>query len=323
MGSHLLYHLLLQNDEVRAIHLASSDLNAVKGVFGYYSAEADALFNKIQWVEASVNDIPALEKAFKDISHVYHCAAMVSFAPSDAQKMRKVNIEGTANIVNLSISCNIKKLCFVSSVAAIENGNEGELMDEADNWNSAKDKSDYALTKYGAEMEVWRASQEGIETVIVNPGVVLGPGFWHKGSGKMFSHVKKGLSFYTKGITGFVGVQDVALAMIGLMGSEISNERFILVSENLSFKRILWLIADFMQKERPKIKVDRFMSEVIWRFEVIRSKIFLSPPLLTKYTARSSVANHPYTADKIKDAIGFEFEEISSCVQKTVAHFEF
>lgn len=323
MGSHLLYHLLVQNDEVKAIHMASSDLTAVKEVFGYYTTEAESLFNKIRWVEASLNDIPALELAFEDITHVYHCAAVVSFASSDYQKMRRVNIEGTTNIVNLCIANNIVKLCFVSSVAAIENGNKGELMDEEDNWNMATDKSDYALTKYGAEMEVWRASQEGIDMVIVNPGVILGPGFWHKGSGKMFTRVNKGLSFYTEGITGFVGVQDVSRAMIELMASEITNQRFILVSENLSFKRVLWLIADVMHKEKPKKKINRFMSELIWRFEFLRSKISVSPPLLTKYAARSSVSNHPYTAEKIKNALGFEFEEISSCVQKTVAHFKF
>jgi dihydroflavonol-4-reductase len=321
VGSHLLYHLLLQNDEVKAIHMASSDLNAVREIFGYYTAKAESLFNKIQWVEASLNDIPALEKAFTEITQVYHCAALVSFASSDHQKMRRVNIEGTTNIVNLCISNNIEKLCFVSSVAAIENGQIGELMDEEDNWNIARDKSDYALTKYGAEMEVWRASQEGIDVIIVNPGVILGPGFWHKGSGKMFSHVNRGLSFYTEGITGFVGVQDVVLAMIELMASDISNQRFILVSENLSFKRVLWMIADLMHKKKPNIKVNRFMSELIWRFEYFRSKLFSSPPLLTKYTARSSVSNHPYTAEKIKNVLNFEFEGISSCIQKTVTHF--
>ena len=127
--------------------------------------------------------------------------------------------------------------------------------------------------------------------------------------------------FYTEGITGFVGVQDVVLAMIELMASDISNQRFILVSENLSFKRVLWMIADLMHKKKPNIKVNRFMSELIWRFEYFRSKLFSSAPLLTKYTARSSVSNHPYTAEKIKNVLNFEFEGISSCIQKTVTHF--
>ena len=323
VGSHLLYHLVLENDRVRAIHMRSSDLNAVKNIFSYYSTESEALFNKIRWVEADLNDVPALEQAFKDITQVYHCAAMISFVPSDYQKMRRVNIEGTTNIVNLCISNHIEKLCFVSSIAAIENDSEGIMMDESDNWNNASDKSGYAITKYGAEMEVWRASQEGVEVVIVNPGVILGPGFWHKGSGNMFRRVNKGLKFYTEGITGFVGVEDVVLAMIRLMGSEISNQRFILVSENLSFKKILSLISDSLHKEKAKIRVNKFMIQLAWRIEYLRSTITLSEPILTKYSARSSVSNHPYTSKKIINGLeGFEFDDIKSCVQKTAIHFE-
>lgn len=323
VGSHLLYHLLLKNNtQVRAIHTQSSDLTAVKKVFGYYSSNGDALFNKIRWVEADLNTIPALELAFQDITHVYHCAAMISFSSGEYQKMRRVNIEGTTNIVNLCIANQIKKLCFVSSVAAIENGNEGELVNESDNWTNTSDKSGYSITKYGAEMEVWRGSQEGIDVIIVNPGVILGSGFWHKGTGNMFRRINNGLKFYTEGITGFVGVKDVVQAMILLMSSDVINQRFILVSENLSFKKVLSLIADSLNKERPKIKINKFMSEVLWRFEFLRSRITLSAPLLTKYTAKSSVSNHPYTAEKIENTVGFEFTKISNCINSTAIHFK-
>lgn len=323
VGSHLLYHLVLDNDRVRAIHMKSSDLNAVKRVFSYYSPQFEALFNKIRWVEADLNDVPALEQAFTDITRVYHCAAMISFASSDYQKMRRVNIEGTTNIINFCISNHIEKLCFVSSIATIENDSEGIMMDESDSWNNSSDKSGYAITKHGAEMEVWRASQEGVDVVIVNPGVILGPGFWHKGSGNMFSRVNRGLKFYTEGITGFVGVEDVVRAMIRLMGSEISNQRYILVSENLSFKKTFALISDSLHKEKAKIRVNKIMIQLFWRIEYLRSKITLSEPLLTKYSARSSVSNHPYSSKKIITALaGFEFENIKSCVQKTATHFE-
>ena len=322
VGSHLLYHLLLKNNiQVRAIHTQSSDLNAVKKVFTYYSSNGESLFNKIRWVEADLNTIPALELAFQDITQVYHCAAMISFSSREYQKMRRVNIEGTTNIVNLCISNHIKKLCFVSSIAAIENGNEGELVNESDNWTNTSDKSGYSITKYGAEMEVWRGSQEGIDVIIVNPGVILGSGFWHKGTGTMFRRINNGLKFYTEGITGFVGVKDVVQAMILLMSSDVTNQRFILVSENLSFRKVLSLIAASLNKETPKIKINKFMSELLWRFEFLRSRITLSVPLLTKYTARSSVSNHPYTSEKIENTLGFEFTKISDCINNTAAHF--
>jgi len=322
VGSHLLYHLLLENELVRAIHQKNSDLLGVKKVFRYYTKDAEKLFAKIRWVEADLNDITALELAFEGISHVYHCAALVSFDSKDYQKMRRINIDGTTNIVNISIANDIKKLCFVSSVAAIENGAEGELMDESDNWNSSTDKSGYAITKYGAEMEVWRASQEGIPVVIVNPGIILGPGFWHKGSGKLFRNVMKGLPFYTTGVTGFIGVRDVVKIMILLMDSDISNERYVLVSENLSYKEVLFMIADALQKKRPGIKINKFMSACIWRFEFLKSKITLSSPLLTRRTAKSALSNHPYTSQKIKDALGIEFEPIQNCIQRIAVHLK-
>ncbi len=323
VGSHLLYYLLLENDSVRAIHQKNSDLNAVKRIFKYYGAEAEGLFIKIRWVEASLNDIPALETAFDDIKYVYHCAALVSFDSKDYQEMRRVNIEGTTNIVNLCIGHHINKLCFVSSVAAIENGAEGKLMDESDEWNNATDKSDYAISKYGAEMEVWRASQEGIPVVIVNPGVILGSGFWQKGSGKYFTNVQKGLKFYTEGLTGFVGVQDVVNIMIRLMNSSVVNERFVLISENLSYKNVLFMIADALKKDRPKIRINKFMISFIWRFEYLRSKITLSSPLLTRRSAKSALSNHPYTAQKIKTLLGFEFEPIQNCIERIATESKF
>ena len=321
VGSHLLYHLLLENDSVRAIHQKNSDLNAVKKVFQYYGVQGDDLFNKIRWVEAELNNIPELEMAFENIHQVYHAAALVSFLSSDYQKMRRVNIEGTTNIVNLCISNQVKKLCFVSSVAAIENAASGVIMDESDNWNSAADKSGYAITKYGAEMEVWRASQEGVPVVIVNPGVIIGSGFWHKGSGRMFTKVQDGLKFYTTGITGFVGVKDVVKIMQRLMNSNVINQRFIVVSENLSYKQVLQSIAKSLNKDKPSIRINKLMSECIWRIEFLRSKITLSPPLLTKRTARSALANHQYTADKIRKELNFEFEAIDTCIQNTAQSF--
>lgn len=323
VGSHLLYHLLLKkNTRLRAIHMQSSDLTAVKRVFSYYGSNGADLFNNIHWVEADLNNIPSLEVAFQGITHIYHCAAMVSFSSGDYQKMRRVNIEGTTNIVNLCISNQIKKLCFVSSVAAIENGIEGELIDESDNWNNSSDKSGYAITKYGAEMEVWRGSQEGVDVVIVNPGVILGSGFWHKGTGNMFGRINKGLNFYTDGIAGFVCVKDVVQAMMLLMSSEVINERFILVAENLSFRKVLSMIADSLNKEKPKIKINKFLSEFLWRFELLRSKMTFTAPLLTKYSARASVSNHPYTSEKIEKTFGFKFTSISDCITDTANHFK-
>ncbi len=321
LGSHLLYELLLENKSVKAIYQQTSDLNVVKKVFSYYTHDFESFYKRIIWVEAELSDISSLELAFHEISFVYHCAAFVSFNPSDYQKMRKINIGGTGNIVNLCILNSIKKLCFVSSIAAVENGNK-KVTDETEPWNSAVYKSGYAITKFGAEMEVWRASQEGIDVVIVNPGVILGSGFWHKGTGKFFSLINNGFKFYTEGVTGFVGVKDVVKTMCELMKSDIKNERFIVVAENLSYKNVFFLIADSFNKKRPKIKVSKFLSEVLWRLDYLKSKFTGFNPVLTKNNARSSQTKTFYSSNKIKTSINFEFESVEKTIKSIVKDFK-
>jgi nucleoside-diphosphate-sugar epimerase len=322
VGSHLLYHLSCENSELRAIYRRSSDLNGVKKVFGYYGDQGVSLFERIRWVEADLLDISSLEEAFQGVTHVYHCAAMISFSTSDYQKMRRVNIEGTTNIVNICISNRIEKLCYVSSVAAIENRAEGEITDESENWTNTAGKSGYAITKYGAEMEVWRATQEDIPVVIVNPGVIFGSGPWDRGSGTMFSRVDSGLPFYTTGVTGFVDVRDVVKIMILLMNREIQNDRFILVSENLTYKDVLFKIAESLNKPKPRIRIKKWMTEIIWRLESVKSKITLSTPLLTKHTAQSSVSNHPFSSQKVIDVLGYEFTKIGDCIDRVATNYK-
>jgi len=321
VGSHLLYHLSRDQQEIRAIHRRSSDLNAVRRVFSYYGEDQEDLFERIRWVEADLLDLSSLETAFEKVSRVYHCAAVVSFDSADYQKMRKANIEGTTNVVNLCIDFKVEKLCYVSSVAAIENKAEHEVMDENDSWSSTAEKSGYAITKYGAEMEVWRASQEGLPVVIVNPGVILGSGNWHRGSGTLFRRVDKGLPFYTTGLTGFVDVEDVVRIMISLMNSDIQNERFVVVSENLSYEEVLNGIAEAMKRTKPKIRITRWMAELVWRFEYLKSKITLSPPLLTKYTARSSTSEQLYSSKKVIEALDYDFNPIGVCIARVVRNY--
>ncbi len=322
VGSHLLYHLLQDENSVKAIHQKTSDINAIKKVFSYYTTNFEAIFNKIIWLEAELNDVPALEIAFKDVTSVYHCAAFVSFDPADYKKMRRINIDGTTNIVNLCISNTIKKLCFVSSIAAVEKNIKNEIIDELESWNSETQKSGYAITKYGAEMEVWRASQEGVDVVIVNPGVILGSGFWHKGSSNLFTKINNGFNFYTEGVTAFIGVKDVVQIMRKLMQSPIKNERFILVAENISFKTLFYQIADALDKNRPKIKVSSFLSSLIWRLDWIKNKITGKMPLITKHSAESSQSKFYFSSKKIELALKYKFEKINTVTQDIGKNFK-
>jgi len=321
VGAHLLYHLTQENEVVRAIYRSKNKLEKVKKVFSFYTDDVATSFNKIEWVEADITDVPSMVPVFVDVDYVYHCAALISFDPKDYIEMRKVNIHGTAIVVNLSIDAKVKKLCFVSSIATIGDAINGVPITEENERNEQTKNYGYSITKFGAEMEVWRASQEGVEVVIVNPGVILGGGFFETGSGTLFAKVAKGMPFYTEGVTGFVGVEDVVKAMMGLMKSKLKNERFILVSENNSFKDIFFAIADGLGKKRPSIKVGKLITSIIWRLDWVLTRVTRKTPFLTKQSAKSAHSKTLYSSEKIKKSFDFKFTPIDAVIKKTCKEY--
>ncbi len=318
VGSHLLLDLVKSGEKVRAIHRKSSDLEAVKKVFSFeHSNEvAHKFFRQIEWMEADLNDIPALEKAFSGIHLVYHCAALVTFDPSAYQKLRKANIEGTANIVNFCIKNKIQKLCYVSSIATFDKKPGENIISESSTWNKEEEHSMYAITKYGAEIEVWRASQEGVPVVIVNPGVIIGPGFWNSGGGELFKKVNEGLKYHFPKVTGFVGVYDVVKIMQQLMNSSIVNEEFILVSENLSFRKIINMTARSLGKSEPSKELKPWMVFVGWISEKSLS-LFGRKRRLTRQSIKGLYEESYYSSDKIKEQMDAEFERMEPVIERT------
>ena len=318
VGAHLLVQLLNKGKTIKAIR-RSDDLKLTRKIFSYYFNDVEDAINKIEWHNADILDINALKDVFKDgITEVYHCAATVSFNPKDKQTMMAVNINGTANIVNLSLIYKVKKLCHVSSIAALGRTELPEsFVTEDTHWKQSKQNSNYAVSKYGGEREVWRGIQEGLDAVIVNPSVILGPGDWDKGSAQIFSTLAKGTMFYTKGVNGYVDVKDVAKAMITLMDGDIVNERFVLSAENLSYYDLFSKMLFVYGKKAPAIHATRPLLEVGWRVEKLKSFLTGISPLITKETARTSRNKYNYSSDKIIKALDFAFIPIDKTIIDT------
>ncbi len=269
----MLYFLLKDGQTVRAIRRKSSDLKAVKEVFSFYSETSEIgenLFRKIEWMDADITEIPSLSDAFIGITHVYHAAALISFKTKDYAKLIKTNIEGTANVVNLCLTNNIQKLIHVSSIATLGKEDNGILISEKTEWNPENENSMYSISKYGAEMEVWRATQEGLDAVIVQPGVIIGSGHWSSGSGVIFNSVAKGIPFYTSGGIGIVDVKDVVKAMILLMHNQVVSESFVLVGKNIYYKELLSEIALNLKKKSPNKKAPKrgFFKKNRWALSI-------------------------------------------------------
>lgn len=318
VGAHLLFKLVDSGENIRAIYRREKTLKRVKHVFSYFSDNAESLFETIDWVEADINDIPKLKEAFKDITYVYHCAAFVSFEPDKYRQLRKINIEGTANIVNLCISHSVKKICYVSSIAAIGNHEDSEkLIDEETAWNPEEDNSVYAITKYGAELEVWRGTQECLDAVIVNPGVILGAGYWNGGSsGSLFKKIYNGMRYYVNGVVGYVDVFDVVNTMVLLMNSNIKNEGYILVAENLSFKIFQNKVAKALNVNSPKKEAKAWLLGIAWRLDWLKHKLFGTRRSLTKQSAKSAISISKYDNAKIKNDLDFTFKPIEKSINE-------
>jgi nucleoside-diphosphate-sugar epimerase len=328
VGSYLVLHLAEKGLTISAIYRNEKAIQKTKDLFIMYNKAH--LFDNIKWISADITDIPSLEIAFENIDYVYHCAAKISFDPRDQEKLRKINIEGTANIVNFCLTNNVKKLTYVSSIAAlgdlpehhptIQNGvATSKIIDEETDWNPEKPHSDYAISKYGAEMEIWRGQQEGLDVIILNPGVILGaiPKSWNRneGSFKIITAVARGLKYYTKGTTGFVGVYDVVNCMVQLMESDNTSQRYILVAENLSYKKICELIADTLKVKPPRKEASKWLTELAWRFNWVAANIFRQQRTFTKAIAKSIHTKDFYSSQKIQNDLSYDFKSIASVIE--------
>jgi nucleoside-diphosphate-sugar epimerase len=303
IGNELIKQLLNTGEKVKAI---------------YHSAPISFSHPSLEIVQCDILDVTALEEAMERITHVYHCAALVSYDPKDKEQLLKINIEGTANVVNACIDAGIEKLVHVSSVAALGRIREEEIVTEKMNWTEETNNSTYGKSKYYGEMEVWRGIGEGLKGVIVNPSLILGGDNWETGSSAIFKNVYNEFPWYTEGISGFVDVRDVARAMILLMNSEITSERFILNGENLSYREIFSSIAKCFGKKPPSKKVTLFLAELIWRLEAIKTRFTGKKHLLTKETARTAQAKVYFDNSRILRALPqFHFTQIKDTIEFT------
>ncbi len=317
LGSHLLYELASKGKKIKALVRNLESKKEILQTFSFYTPNPDLLLQQLEFAIGDVLDVFSLLDALEGVEQVYHCAAMVSFSPKDADRMLKTNIEGTANVVNACLEKKIKKLCHVSSVAALGKAMDNDEVTEETFWKNSSENSVYSISKYSSEREVWRGVQEGLQAIVVNPTVILGPGNWEKGSSNLFRSSKKGMKFYTHGITGFVDVRDVASCMIQLMESSISNERFIITSENIAYRDFFNWANSAFNNSVPTIYAYPFLSNLVWRLEKIICFFTQTEPLITRETTRSAHQQNYFSNHKVTAALQHVFIPVKESINHT------
>lgn len=320
LGSHLLFELVRSGKKVRAIRRRAGREAMVRKVFGYYAGNADQLFGNIEWVDADLMDFGAMEEALSGVREVYHAGAVVSFYPKDHQAMLNVNIEGTASLINQSLHKGVEKFCYVSSVATLGRADHNGLSDEETHWIPSRKNSVYSQSKYGAEREVWRGMEEGLNAVIVQPSVIIGPGYWEENSG-LFRLVHQGLKYATKGVNGYVDARDVSRTMALLMENNCFGERFISSADNLSYLEFFTLVARHMNKPAPSVIVPPFLTGLAWRVEAVRSALTGAKPEITREMAITTTQVYTYSNRKIRERLGFEFRPLEDSIRDTCERF--
>lgn len=231
--------------------------------------------------------------------------------------MYQVNVEGTANVVNLSIEQNLSRFLHVSSVAAIGRKTKSEIANEDKKWEDDKANTHYAISKHKAELEVWRGFAEGLNGVIINPSTILGYGDWHTSSTAIFKSAYKEFPWFTKGVNGFVGVEDVAEAAVQLYLSEIRDKRFIINADNVSFQQLFNWIAENFDKRKPYREATPFLAEIAWRVEGLKSFLTGKKALLTKETAGVSQNKTRFDNGALLKALsGFSYTPLETVIKK-------
>lgn len=313
LGAYIIKNLVEKGHSVRALRRSTSKRP-------FYIPEP--VWEKVEWVEGDVLDVVALQEGMEGVDTVIHSAAIVSFLKENRRAMYSVNVNGTANVVNVALEGGVKRLLHVSSVAALGRTLNAQTVSEEKKWENTRANTHYAITKHQAEMQVWRGFAEGLEGVIINPSTILGFGNWHQSSCAIFKNAYREFPWYTRGVNGFVGVEDVAEAAVRLLFSGISEKRFIVNAENRSFQSLFTAIAEGFGKRPPHRYASKTMSELAWRTESVKARLAGTKPLLTKETAKIAHSHTSFDNTALLSALpGFQFTPLDTVIQKACANY--
>jgi nucleoside-diphosphate-sugar epimerase len=312
VGAYLLRWLIKEGyQNVRALYRPGADRSSTT-----------AINEQINWVSGDVLDIISLEDATEGVQQIYHSAAMISFNQKDRKEMLQVNVEGTANIVNVALYNRVKRLLQVSSVAAIARIKPGQTLTENNQWERSPYNTQYGLSKYLSEQEVWRGFAEGLEVVVVNPSIILGVHRWNSGPARFFPMLDRGFSFYPAGGSGFVDVRDVVQFMVQLMESGQNGERYILNAKTLSYQSFFEKIAQSIEAKVPSRRIAPNLQQLVWRLAWLQEQITGKPSLITKETAAQSSTTYFYDATKSTTLHDFQYRDLAVSVSEIGAFFK-
>lgn len=310
LGSFIVRMLIQHQEPFLAIKRKDSDISLLSDVN-----------EEIAWFDADVLDIVSLNEAFRNVTHVIHTAAIVSYNPRRANQLMEVNVEGTRNVVNACLANNVKRIVHVSSVASLAAQKGQSSIDEGNKWVETHHQTAYAKSKYLSELEIFRGQEEGISSVIVNPSLILADANWDNSSAQIFKYIWKESPFYSEGSVNYVDVVDAAEIVYKVLRMPVEAERYIVSAGKIRYKDLFALIAKEFNKKNPTIRISKTFLKIGAFFETLRSTITGAEPRLTKETARIAGADHLFENRKIVEKLNFEFQPIDKTLQRCCRYY--
>ena len=319
IGSHLVLRLTEENMPVTALFRNENGKEDVLNLFRFYGKEN--LFQQVQWVKGDVEDAEDMYDLTEGMHTVFHCAAIVSYHKKEASRMLEVNINGTKNIVNACIENDVKHFIHVSSISALGDS-KGEIIDEETPRNFNDYHSNYSKGKYLSEQEVWRGIQEGLNSTIVNPGVVFGPNNCTRSSGTMIARIQKGRPALPAGGSGIVSVLDVVEVMIRAAKQKPTNERYILCAENVRMSELFTKIADALKVKIGKTIAKRWQIVLVFYMEALVELFTGKRATITREIIRNYDEVKRFDGSKATRTFGFEYRDTFSSIKDTIKYYK-
>ena len=295
-------------------------------IFRRDTSSLDLLGKYAERVEHAVGNLTharSLYDAMQGVDRVYHVAAKVSFAPGEQEALRRVNADGTANVVNAALEIGVDRLVHTSSMAALGRPADPDgLIDETTTWQGAPHRSAYARSKRRAELEVHRGIAEGLDATIVNPSLIFGVGGPDTNTRRIVDAVRSGWLFAVPpGGTNVVDVRDVAAGLRAAMTRGELGRRYFLGSENLTWEAFAGTLAEAFDVVSPRQTVPSWLLTVTGTLAEGVAALTRTQPFLTRSTARTASRTYRYDNSRARTELGCTFrpfEETARHIAETL-----
>lgn len=253
IGSRLVNRLASTQDDIHVLVRKTSDLTPLDDSIG-----------KITLAYGDVTDSSTIEQLFHGFDQVYHCAGLTYMGSKKNDYLKKINVEGTANVLNASMSAGVQRVVHVSSITAVGISRDRKPVDETCPWNFDRIDLEYARTKHAAEKTVGEFVKKGLDCVIVNPAFVFGAGDINFNAGRLIKDVyNRKMPFYPLGGVCVVDVEIVVEAIISAMERGKTGERYIIGGDNVSYKELARTISKVTKSPQVSVPLPYWAAYVL------------------------------------------------------------